>query len=234
MDLREFYEHVSLYRLLMAAQDHAFPPLILHFCVALYTHSRYICTEDTLVAPVSPTRGIVAGCPFAPGLSKLVMHPVMKQLSANPSLGHCDLFVDDSSFDMESKSVGDVVHKSMEIWRHVKRAFRAQQLPISIEKSAWVCSSRAVEKKLAAQLGPEDPKIQSCWRDLGVDSAGGKTRRVTIHRQRFVKAAARSKKLSQLKTSGIESAPGRPRRGSKRRPLMDTRPLGLLPRGWPS
>ena len=202
LDLREFYEHVSLYRLLTAAQDHAFPPLILHFCVALYTHSRYICTEDTLVAPVSPTRGIVAGCPFAPGLSKLVMHPVMKQLSANPSLGHCDLFVDDSSFDMESKSVGDVVHKSMEIWRHVKRAFRAQQLPISIEKSAWVCSSRAVEKKLAAQLGPEDPKIRSCWRDLGVDSAGGKTRRVTIHRQRFVKAAARSKKLSQLKTSG--------------------------------
>ena len=146
---------------------------------------------------------------------------------------HCDLFVDDSSFDMESKSVGDVVHKSMEIWRHVKRAFRAQQLPISIEKSAWVCSSRAVEKKLAAQLGPEDPKIRSCWRDLGVDSAGGKTRRVTIHRQRFVKAAARSKKLSQLKTSGRVRTRAA-KAGSKRRLLMDTRPLGLLPRGWPS
>ena len=130
------------------------------------------------------------------------MHPVMQQLSANPSLKHCDLYIDDSSFDMESKSVGDVVHKSMEIWRHVKQAFLAQRLPISTEKSAWVCSSRAVEKKLAAQLGPEDPKIQSCWRDLGVDSAGGKTRRVTIHTQRFVKAAARSKKLSQLTTSG--------------------------------
>ena len=50
--------------------------------------------------------------------------------------------------------------------------------------------------------GPRIPKIQSCWRDLGVDSAGGKTRRVTIHRQRFAKAAARSKKLSQLTTSG--------------------------------
>ena len=203
LDLREFYEHVSLSQLLRAAQAHSFPPLILHFCVALYMHSRYICTEDTLAAPVAPTRGIVAGCPFAPGLSKLVMHPVMEALSADSNLSHCDLYIDDSSFDMESKSVGDVVHQSLHIWRHVKQAFRGQSLPISIEKSAWVCSSRAVEKKLAAQLGPEDPKIQSCWRDLGVDSAGGKMRRVTIHRQRFAKAKARSKKLSQLTSAGL-------------------------------
>ncbi|CAE7252271.1 unnamed protein product, partial [Symbiodinium sp. CCMP2456] len=202
LDLREFYEHVGLYQLIKEAQKHAFPPLILHHCIALYTHSRYICTEDTLAAPVQPTRGIIAGCPFAPGLSKLVMHPVMEPIHANPSLGHCDLYSDDSSFDVEGNSVTEVVHKSLEVWRHVKQAFLAQRLPISTDKSAWVCSSRAMEKKLAAQLGPENPKIQSCWRDLGVDSAGGKRRRVTIHRQRFSKAASRSKKLSQLATAG--------------------------------
>ncbi|CAE7776131.1 unnamed protein product, partial [Symbiodinium necroappetens] len=177
LDLREFYEHVGLLQLVLQAQQHDFPPLILHHCLSLYTHSRYICTEETLSAPVKPTRGIIAGCPYAPGLSKLVMHPVMSELWADPNLDHCDLYIDDSSFDIEGKSTTEVVHKSLKVWRHVKQAFQAQHLPISIGKSAWVCSSRAMEKKLAEHLGPEDPKIQSCWRDLGIDSAGGKRRR---------------------------------------------------------
>ena len=202
LDLREFYEHVGLLQLVVQAQQHKFPPLILHHCLSLYTHSRYICTEETLSPPVEPTRGIIAGCPYAPGLSKLVMHPVMSELWANPNLDHCDLYIDDSSFDIEGKSTTEVVHKSLKVWRHVKQAFQAQHLPISVSKSAWVCSSRAMEKKLAEHLGPEDPKIQSCWRDLGIDSAGGKRRRVTIHKQRFSKAANRSRKLTQLRVQG--------------------------------
>ena len=71
------------------------------------------------------------------------MHPVIAALFANPSLGHCDLYIanpslghcdlyiDDSSFDMEDNSVATVVHKSLEVWRHVKQAFKEQNLPIS-------------------------------------------------------------------------------------------------------
>ena len=202
LDLREFYEHVGLLQLVEQAQQQSFPPLILHHCLALYTHSRYICTEETLSPPVQPTRGIIAGCPYAPGLSKLVMHPVMAELWSNPNLDHCDLYIDDSSFDIEGSSTTEVMHKALKVWRNVKQAFQAQHLPISVGKSAWVCSSRAMEKKLAEHLGPDDPKIQSCWRDLGIDSAGGKRRRVTIHKQRFSKAANRSKKLTQLKVQG--------------------------------
>ena len=162
LDLREFYEHVGLLQVVVQAQQHSFPPLILHHCLSLYTHSRYICTEETLSPPVEPTRGIIAGCPYAPGLSKLVMHPVMSELWVNPNLDHCDLYIDDSSFDIEGKSTTEVVHKSLKVWRHVKQAVQAQHLPISVGKSAWVCSSRATEKTLAEHLGPGDPKIQSC------------------------------------------------------------------------
>ncbi|CAE7600840.1 unnamed protein product [Symbiodinium sp. CCMP2592] len=199
LDLREFYEHVDLVGLTHSAMEHDFPPIVLHHCIQLYTHSRYICTEGVLASPVRPTRGVIAGCPFAPGLSKLVLHPVMNVLHHCPSLHNCDLYIDDSSFDVEDASVTTVVHKALEVWRLVKQQLTQRKLPISIAKSAWVCSSREVEKKLSAHLGEADPQIQSCWRDLGVDSAGGKRRRVTIHKQRFRKAGCRSQKLTQLR-----------------------------------
>ena len=187
----------------MAAQDHAFPPLILHFCVALYTHSRYICTEETLVAPVAPTRGIVAGCPFAPGLSKLVMHPVMEQLSANPSLRHCDLYIDDSSFDMESKSVRDVVHKSMEIWRHVKQAFFLPSVSRSPPKNLHgFVPVEPSRKSWRPSWGPSIPKSSHAggtWElTQRVEKRGGSQSTDSA----FAKDAARSQKLSQLTTSG--------------------------------
>ena len=71
-------------------------------------------------------------------------------------------------------------------------------LPLNVAKTAWVCSNKQVEKALAAYLQEGDPEIRDLWKDLGIDSAGGKRRRVTTHSSMFSKAAKRSRRLQVL------------------------------------
>ena len=70
---------------------------------------------------------------------------------------------------------------------------------MSRDKSAFVCSDGETTKALKALLKPEDPKICSVVKDLGVDSSGGARRRVEQQTQRIQKAGKRSNRLRRLK-----------------------------------
>ena len=71
-------------------------------------------------------------------------------------------------------------------------------MPVSIKKTAWVCSSKQLEDKLSGYLGPDDPTIQPLWSDLGIDCAAGKRRRVMQHKQRIAKGKQRATRLAKL------------------------------------
>ena len=75
--------------------------ILLQGALQVYTGPRYIEGESCLSASVRAERGIMAGCPFAVGLSKLALHPVMQKLRRHPALSHLDLFVDDAGYDVE-------------------------------------------------------------------------------------------------------------------------------------
>ena len=62
-----------------------------------------------------------------------------------------------------------------------------------------MCSSAEIRKELAAKRLPTDPQIFTSMRDLGVDCALGRCRRVKMQKARFGKGAARAKKLAKLK-----------------------------------
>ena len=119
----------------------------------------------------------MAGCPYAVGLSKLALHPVMKELWSNPALTHLDLFVDDSGYDVEHHNPEKCASNACKIWQEVQAQFKKIDVLVSISKTAWVCSSKKLEDKLTGYLGPGDPSIQPLWSDLGVDCAAGKRRR---------------------------------------------------------
>ena len=59
----------------------------------------------------------MAGCPYAVGLSKLALHPVMKELWSNPALTHLDLFVDDSGYDVEHRNPEKCASNAYKIWK---------------------------------------------------------------------------------------------------------------------
>ena len=62
---------ITLDRLITQASCHGFPAVLLQGALQVYTGPRYIQGESCLSAPVRAERGIMAGCPFAVGLSKL-------------------------------------------------------------------------------------------------------------------------------------------------------------------
>ena len=71
-------------------------------------------------------------------------------------------------------------------------------LPLSVDKSCFICSSPQARKELTSWLQSGDPPITDHVRDLGVDCGGGCKRRVSITRNRFGKGSARKNKLDSL------------------------------------
>ena len=220
LDLKEFYEHVDLHQLANQANKHGFPAVLLQGALQVYTGPRYIQGEACLSAPIRAERGIMASCPYAVGLSKLALHPVMHELWRNPALQNLDLFVDDSGYDVEHRNPEKCASNAYKLWKDVKDKFQQINMPISVGKAAWVCSSKQLEDKLKDYLRPGDPKIQPLWSDLGVDCAGGKRRRVAAQA-----AYSQRKKESRKtrRTAGGQKADG------ESKPGVDPRSCPLWP-----
>ncbi|CAE7204709.1 unnamed protein product, partial [Symbiodinium sp. CCMP2456] len=198
LDLRGFYENVSHKALIKSAFKHKYPVLLLHGAMQLYRGKRHLCAENMVSAPLVATQGILAGCPLAPGLSKLVMHDVVEPIWRGPPRCHVDLYIDDTGFDVVHDDPKQCAQQAFKVWQEAKRRLKEAQLPLSIGKTAWICSNKKVEKALRNLLLEGDPTIRDIHRDLGIDSGWGKRRRVTTHRARFHKGGGRKKRLDQL------------------------------------
>ena len=198
LDLKGFFENVSHTSLVGAAFRHNYPPLLLHGAMQIYRGKRHLCAEGMLSAPVVATQGIVAGCPLAPGLSKLIMHEVVAPIWHGSPSCHVDLYIDDTGFDIVNQDPKVCAQKAYLVWQRVKRQLEQAKLPLSAGKSAWICSNPKAEKALNKLLRADDPQVKSLAKDLGVDSGWGRRRRVATHKARFSKGAQRQRRLTTL------------------------------------
>ena len=198
LDLKGFYENVSHKDLIVGAFKHRYPALLLHGAMQLYRGKRHLCAENMVSAPLVATQGILAGCPLAPGLSKLVMHDIVEPIWQGPPQCHVDLYIDDTGFDVVHNDPRQCANMAYQVWQEARKRFRDAKLPLSIGKTAWICSNKKVEKALSKLLQDGDPTIRDIHRDLGVDSGWGKRRRIVNHRSRMCKGGARKKRLDTL------------------------------------
>ena len=198
LDLKGFFENVSHTSLVGAAFRHNYPPLLLHGAMQIYRGKRHLCAEGMLSAPVVATQGIVAGCPLAPGLSKLIMHEVVAPIWHGSPSCHVDLYIDDTGCDIVNQDPKVCAQKAYLVWQRVKRQLEQAKLPLSAGKSAWICSNPKAEKALNKLLRADDPQVKSLAKDLGVDSGWGRRRRVATHKARFSKGAQRQRRLTTL------------------------------------
>ena len=199
LDLKGFYENVSHKDLIVGAFKHRYPALLLHGAMQLYRGKRHLCAENMVSAPLVATQGILAGCPLAPGLSKLVMHDIVEPIWQGPPQCHVDLYIDDTGFDVVHSDPKQCANMAYQVWQQARKRFQDAKLPLSIGKTAWICSNKKVEKALAKLLQAGDPAIRDIHRDLGVDSGWGKRRRrIMNHRSRMSKGGARKKRLDTL------------------------------------
>ena len=158
LDLEAFYENIQQDKVIEQGIQQGFPPIILNAAMDIYQGPRYIEGEGALSAPVRSTKGIIAGCPFAPGLSKLILHPVIEPLWQQSSVRHIDVWLDDIGIDIESQTHEKAAKRGKEVYGEVKQRLAAEGLTLSASKTVFIVTDAKTRKALSGYLGPGDPR----------------------------------------------------------------------------
>ncbi len=198
LDLEAFYENIQHERLMAQGIQQGFPSIILNAAMDVYQGPRYIEGEGALSAPVRSTKGIIAGCPFAPGLSKLILQPVIQPLWEQSCVRHIDVWLDDVGIDVEAKAPERAAKRGKEVYVKVKNRLEAEGLTLSAKKIVFIVTDSKTRKALSGYIGPGDPEIKFQAKDLGVDTSGGGLRRIATAKGRQLKAQHRKNKLGSL------------------------------------
>ena len=202
LDLTTFYESIEHEQLISEAKRLGFPATVLLWVMHAYTGPRILsCPEGTAPA-IHATRGLIAGCPAAPALSKVALAAPCQGVLAMRTVVGADLWIDDISVDCESSSAR-LAAKNALLSLLVSRALLqelkgAGHLP-SLKKSYFVCGSYACEKELRRLLMPEDIRIHCIGKDLGVPTTCARRRSTAGQKERLQKGMRRSNNLHALK-----------------------------------
>ena len=199
LDLSTFYETLSHAKLIESAKILSFPSSVLNIALQIYRGGRIIDAEGNM-GPISFTdRGVIAGCPAAPALSKLALYHPLKTVQETGLCAGLDSWIDDVTIDAEDKDPQRAAQKIVSLYRTVSAELGRAELQISTSKSAFVCTDRQTQTRVQQLLREGEPPVLHLVKDLGVDSAGARRRRVATSNDRLAKAKGRSGKLARLK-----------------------------------
>ena len=202
LDPTSFYETVPHQLLLSKGVEHHFPETLLERALSCYEGSRYIESQGALSRPICGTRGLIAGCPLAPALSRIILHEPVSKAHGRATTDHVDLWIDDCSVDTVDDNAERTAAAAFACYTDLKTDLEAQGLRVSTSKTAFICSNRAAGKAVTSLVGPQGPQVIGVGKDLGLDSAAG-ARRITTARQRHQKGAGRARKMDQLRIGKV-------------------------------
>ena len=109
--------HKCQYQLQPRAKDLGFPTPLVRLAIAMYTGPRWLYTKEGIANPISPNRGIAAGCSLATTLVKVYYLVALDRLNdecilaSKPHLGKCffDAYIDD--FQISSQGTEGFVYE---------------------------------------------------------------------------------------------------------------------------
>ncbi|CAE7504637.1 unnamed protein product [Symbiodinium sp. CCMP2592] len=200
VDLEGFYDGVDFSRLISQGKALSFPPLLLELSLQLYNGPRCLHGEGVSTVALWPQRGILQGCPYAPTVAKLTTHAPLQGISQHRGVSHADLWLDDISVDVSHADPEVAASLALSASRKLEALLSVEKLCINKTKTKFVVNSAKAAKALNSMRVEGDPQVADLVRDLGLDSAGAKRRRVTQALKRFKVGRARNQKLHQLGT----------------------------------
>ena len=198
LDLSTFYETVSHSLLHSNAIEVGFPLVVLNGAVQIYRGARILQGDSQSSPPAYAQKGILAGCPVAPALSKVALFPVCNAVHQNGLATVLDVWIDDISADVEHFDPQIAARRAYKLYSLFKELLPTSELLLNFKKSAFTCSDPKAAAALKKFLQDGDPKVCGVAKDLGVDNSGGRRRRTKQSRTRLDKAAARNFKLQKL------------------------------------
>ena len=203
LDLQTFYDSVNWTKLEERIVATGFPPAIALLVMQVYRGTRYLAAEDLLSEGILPARGILAGCPFATMMARVYLQPIMLAAAQLHSITALDTWVDDIGADFEARHPEQAAFAVYEGYRTLRRLLEGSDLRLSLKKTGFLCTTAEARRELQKLRKDGDPAICDSMKDLGLDCALGRVRRVKVQRARRHKAGHRQKKLKQLRVPGV-------------------------------
>ena len=200
--LEGFYDGVDFFRLISQGKALAFPPLLLELSLQLYHGPRCLHGEGVSTVALWPKRGILQGCPYAPTVAKLTTHAPLQGISEHEGVSHADLWLDDISVDISHADPEIAASLALSASRKLESLLSIEKLRVNKTKTKFVVNNAKAAKALNRLRADDDPQVTDLVRDLGLDSAGAKRRRVSHALKRFKVGRVRNQKLHQLGTGG--------------------------------
>ncbi|CAE7255944.1 unnamed protein product, partial [Symbiodinium sp. CCMP2592] len=199
LDLENFYDRCRFSDMLRTGLDLGYPPLILHQAWLVYSAPRFLQSEGTIAPPIWPLQGVLAGCPAAPSIAKLIIHPVAACITSKTGATNLDVWVDDLSLDAVDSSAEAAARTSLKLFRTLRRSLIDRGASLSMDKTCFVATTAQAATALNKLRCPMDPVVKSFARDLGVTSGGVRRRILGLAEQRRQKAKARHAQLCKLR-----------------------------------
>ena len=206
-DLSNFYDLVDFELLEERIITYGFPARVAALVVQTYRAARHIEAEDILSEVIYPRTGMLAGCPFAVALAKTYLWPILQEIHGMKGVQALDSWVDDIGADLEHASATVVAQDAVACFRHAKILLEGSGLKVSMKKTGFLTSSKEARRELAERRRPSDPKIHDTMRDLGLDCALARVRRVKIQKSRMIKAGKRSQTWQAQSWGPVLQAP---------------------------
>ena len=199
-DLQNFYDCICSEKLSQRWAPANFPPVHAMMATKLYQGMKVIEAEGAVSQGFYTQKGILAGDPLAPQIAKVYLSPILQRFHAQHPQCQTDVWVDDISFDVVSDDPATAAEEAVAALRTLRQELSNDGLQLSIKKTGILINTRRLKEHLQPLLTENDPKIVDVMRDLGIDSAGGRLRRVQTFRKRHQKGQKKKVKLDGLKS----------------------------------
>ena len=199
LDLQNFYDAVQLEQLLELWEPLQFPPAVMNMIFEVYTGPRLLQAEGVTSSAVHCAKGMLAGCPAAPLVAKLVLAPVLQTFQEKFPKASVDVWVDDISMDFSGEDAYSVCQQALAGYDEIKHGLEAVGLQLSPSKTGYLTSTAEAKRSINLHRTDQQPKAHNLLKDLGLDSSGGRRRRIGSQQKRLLKGSGRQSKLLHLK-----------------------------------
>ena len=137
VDLETFYDRCRFDDVISSGLALGYPPLILHQALLLYKAPRFLSAENTLAPAIVPHTGVLAGCPAAPSISKLVVHTAAANLVRRPGATNLDVWIDDLSLDSVHSSPQQLANVCLRLFRGLASSLEDMGAKVSLDKTCF-------------------------------------------------------------------------------------------------
>ena len=199
MDMSNFYDRIDLEKLSERWLDSSYPATHAALAMQIYCGSRILEAEGEASKTIWTQRGILAGDPQAPLAAKIYLKEALHAFCKRYPQLQVDLWIDDLSFDIVDRDPANAVRLAIAAFNYIKSLLEADNLKVSDKKTGFITSNNSAKKLLLEQLPKNGPGVHDVMRDVGVDCAAGRLRRIATMRSRRYKAHKKTKKMQALK-----------------------------------